>query len=102
MSEFVVVAKIQDLAPGEGRVVDVNGNEVALFNLDGAYYAIDNICVHRGGPLGEGLVEGEVVICPWHDWRYNIKTGVSPTNPAIKVKIYNVKVENGEVKVSLT
>lgn len=102
MSEYVTVARREDLQPGEGRVVEVNGMEVALFNLDGTFYAIDNTCVHQGGPLGEGMLEGETVICPWHNWRYNIKTGVSPVNPSVKVKTYSVKVENDEVKVAVT
>ncbi|MBI3995633.1 MAG: nitrite reductase small subunit NirD [Nitrospirae bacterium] len=102
MSEYVTVAKPEDLAPGEGRVVEVQGNEVALFNLNGAFYAIDNLCVHQGGPLGEGLLEGENVICPWHSWKYNLKSGVCPTNPSVKVKTYSVKIEDGQVKVALT
>lgn len=102
MSEFMTVAKANDLPPGEGRVVDLNGTEVALFNLGGTFYAIDNTCVHQGGPLGEGMLEGEHVICPWHSWRYNVKTGVSPSNPSIKVRTYSVKIENGEVKIALT
>ena len=102
MSEYVSVAKPEDLAPGEGRVVEVQGNEVALFNLNGAFYAIDNLCVHQGGPLGEGLLEGENVICPWHSWKYNLKSGVCPTNPSVKVKAYSVKIEDGQVKVALT
>jgi len=102
MSEYVIVAKPEDLAPGAGSVVEINGNEVALFNINGTYYAIDNMCAHQGGPLGEGLVEGENVICPWHSWRYNVKTGICAGNPSAKVKTYPVKVENGQIKVALT
>ncbi|HEY4484741.1 MAG TPA: Rieske 2Fe-2S domain-containing protein [Nitrospiria bacterium] len=101
MSEFVTVAKVGDIPSGEGRVVEVKGTEVALFNMDGAFFAIDNYCVHQGGPLGEGRLEGEDVLCPWHSWRYNIKTGLSPTHPSVKVKTYPVRVENDEVKLSL-
>ncbi|MBI3811530.1 MAG: nitrite reductase small subunit NirD [Nitrospirae bacterium] len=102
MSEYVTVAKPGDLAPGDGCVVEVNGNEVALFNINGTYYAIDNMCAHQGGPLGEGLVEGENVICPWHSWRYNVKTGICAANPSVQVKTYSVKVENGQVKIAFT
>jgi NAD(P)H-dependent nitrite reductase small subunit len=102
MSEYVTVAKSEDLAPGEGCVVEVNGNEVALFNLNGTFYAIDNMCAHQGGPLGEGLLEGENVICPWHSWRYNVKTGVCSANPSVKVKTYSVKIENDQIKIALT
>jgi len=102
MSDFVTVADVKDIVPGEGRVVEVHGNEVALFNLNGTFYAIDNMCVHQGGPLGEGMLEGESVICPWHSWRYNVKTGVCSTNPSMKVKTYSVKIEEGQVKVAST
>ena len=102
MSEYVTVAKPEDLAPGQGCVVEVNGNEVALFNLDGTFYAIDNMCAHQGGPLGEGLLEGETVICPWHSWKYNVKSGVCSSNSSVNVKTYSVKIENGQIKVALT
>lgn len=102
MSDFVAVGDIKDILPGEGRVVEVHGNEVALFNLNGTFYAIDNMCVHQGGPLGEGMLEGENVICPWHSWRYNVKTGVCSTNPSMKVHTYSVKIEDGQIKVAST
>src|SRR5206468_1919757 len=65
----VRVAAVGDVASGEGRVVEVEGKTLALFNVDGTYYAIDNSCAHRGGPLGEGELDGCVVTCPWHAWR---------------------------------
>ncbi|HET6465768.1 MAG TPA: nitrite reductase small subunit NirD [Nitrospiria bacterium] len=101
MSDFVTVANAKDIGPGEGLVVEVNGDEVALFNLNGTFYAIDNMCVHQGGPLGEGMLEGEDVICPWHSWKYNVKTGVCSTNPSMKVRTYSVRIEDGQVKVAL-
>jgi NAD(P)H-dependent nitrite reductase small subunit len=102
MGDFVTVADVKDIGPGEGRVVEIDGNEVALFNLNGTFYAIDNMCVHQGGPLGEGILEGESVICPWHSWRYNVKTGVCSTNPSMKVNTYSVKIEDGQIKVAST
>lgn len=102
MQDFVTVAEAKDIGPGEGRVVEVDGNELAIFNLDGTYYAIDNMCVHQGGPLGEGLLEGDIVICPWHSWRYNVKTGACSTNPSVKVKTYSIKIDRGQVKVAFT
>ena len=101
MSEFLTVARIGDIPPGEGRVVEVKGIEVALFNMGGEFYAIDNFCVHQGGPLGEGRLEGEDILCPWHHWRYNIKTGISTSHPSVKVRTYPVRVEKNEVKISL-
>ena len=90
MGSLVKVAGVGDLSPGEGKVVHANGREVALFNVDGAFYAIGNTCVHRGGPLGEGILEGDVVTCNWHGWRYDVKSGVSPVNPAARVLSYRV------------
>jgi len=74
MAEFVKVAQVSDLQPGAGKVVMVKDRAIALFNVDGTFYAIDNICLHRGGPLGEGELEGCVVTCPWHGWQYDVKT----------------------------
>ena len=101
MAEFVRVTGTTDVAPGSGVVAEVNGQSVAVFNVDGTYYAIDNTCVHRGGPLGEGELEGDTVTCPWHGWQYNVKTGVSLTNPSACVKSYQVKVEGSDIKVLL-
>ena len=101
MSNFVKVASANDLKPGENKVVNVNGTEVALFNVEGEFFAITNTCPHRGGPLGEGYLEGDAVTCPWHGWRFNVKTGVSPVIPTSKVPTYEVKVEGGDVFVAL-
>ena len=101
MSNFVKVASANDLKPGENKVVNVNGTEVALFNVEGEFFAITNTCPHRGGPLGEGYLEGDAVTCPWHGWRFNVKTGVSPVMPTAKVPTYEVKVEGGDVLVAL-
>lgn len=100
MSDFVRVAGAGDLKPGESKVVNVDGSEVALFNIDGKFFAVANTCPHKGGPLGEGLVEGDVVTCPWHGWRFNVKTGVSPVIPTAKVPTYQVKLEGNDVMVA--
>ena len=90
-----------DLAAGSGKTVDVNGKAVAVFNVEGTFYAIDDTCVHRGGPLGEGEVDGKIVACPWHGWRYDVTTGVNQMNPAVTVAKYAVKVEGDDVLVSV-
>ena len=99
MSDFVTIAKVSNVREGEGKVVEVNGKEIALFNVEGKFYAIDNACRHKGGPLGESVLDGTTVTCPWHHWQYNVMTGISPVNPQIKVDTYEVKVEGDEVKV---
>ena len=98
MSEFVRVAGTADVKPGGGMVAEINGKTLAVFNVDGTYHVIDNTCVHRGGPLGEGDVEGDVVTCPWHGWQYNIKTGACVNNPAARVATYEVKVEGDDIR----
>jgi len=101
MGNLTTVAKTSEVEPGAAKVVQANGREVAIFNVDGEFYAIDNVCIHKGGPLGEGMIEGEVVTCPWHSWRFNVKTGACLANPMAKVKTYPIKVEDGEIKLIL-
>jgi len=99
MADFVVVANVNDVKEGEGKVVEANGKTIALFNVEGKIYAIDNTCKHAGGPLGEGICDGNVVTCPWHGWKFDVTTGVSPVNPQVKADTYEVKVEGEEVKI---
>ena len=99
MGDFVRVASTAEVKPGQAVVVEVNNKTLAVFNVDGAFHAIDNTCVHRGGPLGEGDVEGSVVTCPWHGWQFNVTTGECVKNPAAKVEVYPVKVEGDDIKV---
>jgi len=101
MEDFISVGKTEDVLSGSGFVAEVNGQSVAVFNVEGSYYAIDNTCLHRGGPLGEGELEGEVVTCPWHGWEYNVKTGACINNPSVCVKSYPVLVEGSDLKVKL-
>ena len=101
MSDFVEVARVEDIKEGKGKVVEANGKKVALFHLNGNFYAINNTCAHWDAPLGEGYLEGENVVCPLHALRYNIKTGVCPAAPDMKVDTYEVKVEDGKVKVKV-
>ena len=101
MPNFVKVASTSDLKPGENKVVNVNDTEVGLFNIDGEFFAISNVCLHRGGPLGEGFLEGDVVTCPWHGWRYNVRTGENAMIPTTKVASYQVKVEGNDVFVAV-
>ncbi len=101
MSNFVKVARISDLGPGTAKTVDVNGKAVALFNVGGTIYALDNTCLHRGGPLGDGMLEGDVVTCPWHGWQYKVRTGENMMNGTIKVAAYPVQVEGNDIKVAV-
>ena len=101
MPNFIRVASTSDLKSGENKVVNVNGIDVALFNIDGEFFATNNTCLHRGGPLGEGFLEGDVVTCPWHGWRYDVKTGANVTIPSAKVATYQVKIEDNNILVAV-
>jgi nitrite reductase/ring-hydroxylating ferredoxin subunit len=100
MASFVKVCKQTDIPAGTGKTVNVNGKPVALFNVEGTFHAIDDTCVHRGGPLGEGELDGKIAICPWHGWRWDVTTGVNQLNPSVSVKKYDVKVEGDDVLVA--
>jgi nitrite reductase/ring-hydroxylating ferredoxin subunit len=98
---WVRIAAVGELAPGEGRVVEAAGRTLAVFNVAGTYYALDNACSHRGGPLGEGDLEGPVVVCPWHAWRWDVTTGANVNNPAVRMACFPVEVRDGGVFVAV-
>ena len=100
MDNFTRVAKKSELGLGSSKKVEVGGAEVALFNIGGDIYAIDDMCLHRGGPLSEGAVEDKVVTCPWHGWQYDVTTGVCHTNPAVSQRKHEVKVEGDDILIS--
>ena len=101
MANFVKVCKTTDVREGSGRSMDVNGKSVAVFNIEGNFYAINDICGHRGGPLGEGELDGKTVVCPWHGWRYDVTTGANELVPDLPTNRYDVKVEGEDVLVDL-
>ena len=75
------------------------GHTVAIANLGGNFYAIDNTCLHRGGPLGQGVMDGQKVTCPWHGWQFDVTTGKAPLNPAVGVGCYRVEVHGDDLFV---
>jgi len=100
VSNWVTVAKVGELAPGEWRTVDADGAPIVVFNLGGEYYAIEDLCTHDGGRLTGGLVAGEEIICPRHGARFSIKTGAALCAPAYEPTAkFPVRVENGEIQV---
>lgn len=101
MGKFVKVAKKEELANGTGKVIDVENEQIALFNIGNTFYAIDNICQHAGGPLGEGTTEGNVVTCPWHGWEYDVSNGKCLTNPNVTQGSYPVKVEGDDILIEI-
>jgi 3-phenylpropionate/trans-cinnamate dioxygenase ferredoxin component len=100
MSDWVEVAAVDELTPGTHRVVDVDGASIAVFNLDGAYYAIEDVCTHDGGVLTGGVVNGEEIVCPRHGARFSIKTGAVLAPPAYEpIHSFPTRVQDGRVEV---
>ena len=102
-SDFIPIAKLDDLPPGTCTSIETEEQGIALFNLDGQIYALDNTCPHAGGPLGEGIIEGEHITCPWHGWKFHIPTGVCQKNPtpSLNVVSYDVQVVDDIIQISL-
>jgi 3-phenylpropionate/trans-cinnamate dioxygenase ferredoxin subunit len=100
MSNWLDVASVAELTPGMRRVIDMDGVAVAVFNLDGEYFAIQDICPHDGGELANGELEGEVIVCPRHGARFSIRTGAVLGPPAYEdIRTFSVRVEGGRVQV---
>lgn len=102
MKNFKNVIKKSALAPGEGTTVKIGKENVALFNVGGAIFAIADTCVHAGGPLGAGPLDGTIVSCPWHGWQFDVKKGCAVMSEDIRIPRYEVKVEGDKVWVSKT
>ena len=101
MAEFVRVAGRGDVPAGEMLIVEIEGEEIVLANVDGQIYAFGNGCTHRGGPLGEGLLEGDEVECPFHQGRFNVTTGEAVQEPPTEpVPTYDVQVDGDDIKVA--
>ena len=101
MAEFVKVAATGDIPEGEGRCFDVGDQQVAIFNVEGTYHALDNVCPHQGGPLGEGELDGKMVTCPWHAWDFDVTTGENSEDPDEKQTVFAVKVDGDDILVEM-
>ena len=100
MSEWTNVAAASEIGPGEHRVVDIDDVVIAVFNLDGAYFAIEDVCTHDFGTLTGGCVEGGEIMCPRHGARFDIRTGEALTPPAYEpVATFPVRIHNGVVQI---
>lgn len=102
MSEFVSVAEAGSIPAGHGRTVNVRGREYAIYNLDGNFYALDDACSHKGGPLGAGCLEDGKVFCPLHGWGFDLKTGICESRPDLPVRIYETRVLEGQVQILIS
>ena len=102
MAAFITLARTDELPPGQGKLVEVNQKRIALFNVGGCYYALDDMCPHRGGPLSEGELEGATVVCPWHGTIFDLATG-NVTRPAAAagVATYDVRLDGEAIAIAV-
>ncbi|WP_158791949.1 Rieske 2Fe-2S domain-containing protein [Granulicella sp. L60] len=102
MAEWVRLCGLAEVpAPGRVMEAEVDGVQVCVANVNGVLSALDNICPHRQGPLGQGWVEGEAVICPWHSWAFNVKTGLAEFPAHERVEVFPLRVEGEDVLVDI-
>lgn len=99
--QAVPVCELDELPPGTARTIDAGPRTIAVFNVEGHLYAIDDLCPHMGASLSAGHLEGCVVACPWHAWRFDVRDGAWCDNPRIKTDSFPVRVEDGMVKVEV-
>jgi nitrite reductase (NADH) small subunit/3-phenylpropionate/trans-cinnamate dioxygenase ferredoxin subunit len=102
MSSFTSVAKIGSIPEGQAASFPVAGRMVAIFNQNGVYFALDDICPHMGASLAAGHVEGGVVTCPWHAWRFRVADGTWCDNPRVKTDAFEVRIEGDDIQVRVT
>jgi nitrite reductase (NADH) small subunit len=101
MTQFHRLTSVADIPPGTGKELTVAGRIVALFNVDGEFHALDGVCPHAGGPLGQGTLNGTTVTCPWHGWQFNVTTGRHCLNANIQHECLTVKVDGDDVYVEI-
>lgn len=97
MATYGPVMSSAELLPGQATERMVDGRPVAIYNVGGRFFATSNFCIHRGGPLGQGQLDGCVIMCPWHAWTFDVTSGENTVNGELKVASYPVKVENGQI-----
>jgi nitrite reductase (NADH) small subunit len=102
MPNFVKLTSQSELPPaGEAREFPVGDKVICVANVNGTISAMDNVCLHSGGPLGQGVIEGDKLVCPWHGWQWDPKTGQAAHNPGAKVAVYPLKMEGVDVMIEL-
>jgi nitrite reductase/ring-hydroxylating ferredoxin subunit len=95
------IARLEDCPPGNALECLAAGRIIALYNVDGQFFALDGLCPHQGGPLGKGSLDGCILTCPWHGWQFDVRTGQSQLSANIRQPGYEVRVENEQVLVKL-
>jgi nitrite reductase (NADH) small subunit len=101
MTYVKLTSQSQLPGPGEAKEFELGDKTICVANVNGTITAIDNVCLHMGGPLGQGYIEGEKIVCPWHGWEYDPKTGQLSDDPKSKLGVYPIKTENGDVLIEV-
>lgn len=101
MPEFVKVAKLSECREGEAREAMAGDRPIALCNVGGRVHALEGVCPHRGGPVGQGFMDGTALACPWHGWQYDVTTGQCLNNPSARLQSYPVRIEGDDVMVEI-
>lgn len=101
MSEMVRVAGVDEIPAGTGKEFTVGERVIAVFNVEGNFHALDGICRHSGGPLGQGPLRGTVITCPWHGWQFDVCTGRHCLTERIQQEVFRVEVREGSVFVAV-
>lgn len=101
MARLIKVGEVKDLPPGQGKLIQVDGQDIALFNVNGTYYAMGAVCPHEEGPLDQGEVDGHTIVCPWHGYDFNVKTGECSVDPELRVMTYTVKTEGDDLLIEV-
>jgi nitrite reductase (NADH) small subunit len=99
---FVRVAKTTEIAPGQIREIQLEGTTIAVANVGGQFHAVNNTCLHRGGPLGQGSLQGNIVTCPWHGWSFDVTSGRVTHNQVGGVACYPVELRGEDVYVDIS
>ncbi|MDA7980185.1 MAG: Rieske 2Fe-2S domain-containing protein [Pirellulales bacterium] len=101
MSRWISIAACEDCPPGASLEAVAEDRIIAVFNVGGEYYALDGVCPHQGGPLGEGTLQGCVVTCPWHGWQFDVRDGQQTFAPTVKQPVFPTRVRDGQIEIAL-
>jgi nitrite reductase (NADH) small subunit/3-phenylpropionate/trans-cinnamate dioxygenase ferredoxin subunit len=101
MSDFHTVCRVDEVTEGEGKTVVLGNKLIAVFRVQGQFFAIDDVCPHMGASLSGGYLEEGIVTCPWHAWRFRLADGAWADNPRIKIGCYSVRVEDNFIQIQL-
>ncbi|HEY5312344.1 MAG TPA: Rieske 2Fe-2S domain-containing protein [Pirellulales bacterium] len=99
MSEWVTIARVDECPPGEALERVAGERIIALYNVDGTFFALDGVCPHQGGPLARGCLSGATVTCPWHGWQFDVRSGQHQLSRTLRQPQFEVRVEQGQVLV---